>query len=61
MRILHGLAVGSDGGFMRSEQVMIFFNSQRFPTDSSSKVYSPEEALWERAGAIRLSARNTSL
>ena len=29
------------------------------PADSCSKVYTPKQALWRRAGAIRLSARNS--
>ena len=41
-------------------RTMILFNSKRFPADSCSNVYTPEEALWRRAGAIRLSAGNSN-
>ena len=47
-------------GANKSCGVMILFNSKRFPADSCSNVYTPEEALWRRAGAIRLSARNSN-
>ena len=39
--------------------IMLLFSSKRFPANSRSKMYTPREALWVRAGAIRLSARNS--
>ena len=32
--------------------IVIRVNSKRFPADSCSKVYTPREALWGRAGSI---------
>ena len=49
----------SSPGANKSCGIMVLFNSKRFPADSCSRVYTPNQTLWERAGAIRLSARNS--
>ena len=46
-------------GAIKSCGIMILFNSKRFPADSCSKMYTSRQALWCRAGAVRLSARDS--